>query len=243
MEIIPGFEMVGLTLYLKEQNSLVIGDIHMGYEEELNKRGVLLPRFHFKDVVDNITKVFDQLAAMNVKKLDRIIINGDLKHGFGTISDQEWRDTLKFLDLLARHCDKIILIKGNHDIILGPIAKKRSLKLVDDYSIDGIFIAHGHQIPDKSEFTKAKILIIGNEHPAVAIKDTVRKETYKCFLKGKFKDKIMIVMPSFNPVTIGTDVLQGVFISPYLKQNIDNFEIFVVQDKIYPFGRVKDQER
>ena len=244
MEIMKGFENVHLALYIKQLNSLVIGDVHMGYEEELNKRGILIPRHHFKDVVASLTMVFKHLQPIlkksKKKKLDKIIVNGDLKHAFGSISNQEWRDIPKFLDLLAVHCGNIVLIKGNHDVILGPVAEKRNIELVDDYSSDGIFISHGHQIPDKPAFKKAKTIIIGNEHPAVSIKDGPRAETFKCFLKGKFKRKDMIVMPSFNPITIGTDVLKGEFISPFLKVNINDFEVFVVADKTYYFGKIKD---
>ena len=72
------------------------------------------------------------------KKIERIIVNGDLKHEFGTISDQEWRNTLKLIDYLGQHCDEIILIKGNHDTILDPIAKKRDVRVLDHYFISTI---------------------------------------------------------------------------------------------------------
>ena len=244
MEILQDMEIVNLALYIKKINSLVIGDVHIGYEEELNKRGVLIPRFHFKDVIASMTSTFNLLQPILKKskknKLSQIIINGDLKHAFGTISNQEWRETLKFLDLLAAHCEKIVLIKGNHDIILGPIADKRKIHVVDDYTADGIFISHGHRIPDTDEFNKAKIIIIGNEHPAVSIREGPRSETFKCFLRGTFRRKKMIVMPSLNPITIGTDVLQGKFISPFLSKDIGNFEVFVAADNVYYFGKVQD---
>ena len=50
----------------------------------------------------------------------------------------------------------------------------------------------------------------------------------------------MIVMPSFNPITIGTDLLKGQFISPFMKVNISSFEVYVVADNVYYFGKVKD---
>jgi len=243
MEIMKDVEIVNLALYLQKLNSLIIGDVHIGYEEALNKRGVLIPRFHFRDIVSAANAIFQSLQPILKKakkqKLDRIIINGDLKHEFGFISNQEWREILKFLDLLSRNCEKLVLIKGNHDITLGPIAKKRNIKVVEDYSSKGFFICHGHKIPEKKEFKKAKTIIIGNEHPALSIKDGPRAETFKCFLKGTFQRKKMIVMPSFNPITIGTDVLKEEFISPFMKINIKNFEAFVVADKIYYFGKLK----
>ena len=40
MEIMEGVEIANLALYIKQLNSLVIGDVHIGYEEALNRRGV-----------------------------------------------------------------------------------------------------------------------------------------------------------------------------------------------------------
>ena len=37
---------------------------------------------------------------LRTSKPEQVIINGDLKHEFGTISDQEWRDVLKIFDLI-----------------------------------------------------------------------------------------------------------------------------------------------
>ena len=244
MQILPDVEIIGLSLYIRKLDSLVIGDVHIGYEEALNKRGVLIPRFHFRDVVTAANNIFQQLKPLLKKsknqKLNQIIINGDLKHEFGIISGQEWREALKFLDLLAANCEKVVVVKGNHDIILGPIAKKRNIELAEDYCSNGFFICHGHKIPEKKGFKEAKTIIIGNEHPAISIKDGARTETFKCFLKGAFRSKKMVVMPSFNPITMGTDVLKEHFISPFLKKGVNNFEVFVVADRVYPFGKIKN---
>ncbi len=235
---------MNLGLYIRKLNSLVIGDVHIGYEEALNRRGVLIPRFHFEDVVSSLNYTFHLLQPLLKKskkqKLGSVIINGDLKHEFGSISEQEWREILKLLDILSERCEKIVLIKGNHDVILAPIARKRNLEVVQDYSRDGFFICHGHTVPEKPEFAGAKAAIIGNEHPAVSVRDGPRTELFKCFLKGKFRKKNLVVMPSFNPVTIGTDVLKEKFISPFLKAGIGGFEVFVAADNSYYFGKVRD---
>lgn len=245
MEIRDGFVAARLGLYVRKLNALVIGDVHIGYEEALNRRGVLLPRFHFQDVLSSLEGVFRFLESELVQHnglFSEIIINGDLKHEFGSISGQEWREVLKLIDLLSSRCRRVVIVKGNHDVVLGHIAGKRNIVLVDDYSADGIFICHGHQIPGKVAFRKAKVVIIGNEHPAVSVREGPRVETFKCFLRGRFRGKDMIVMPSFNPVTIGTDVLKAQFISPFLKSGVRNFEVFVAADKVYAFGRVRDLE-
>ena len=65
--------------------------------------------------VPGLLYLFDEegrLVRWN-KKIETIIVNGDLKHEFGAISEQEWRNVLKLLDYLGQHCGEIILIKGN----------------------------------------------------------------------------------------------------------------------------------
>ncbi|MBS3157045.1 metallophosphoesterase [Candidatus Woesearchaeota archaeon] len=226
MEIEKGIKIKDLALIYKDH--LIISDLHIGLEEALNKQGILIPRFQFKEIKQ-------RLEPLLLKKIKVIVINGDLKHEFGTISEQEWRHTLQVLDLLLENNRKVILVKGNHDTILGPIADKRNLKVVDKYEIDDITIIHGNKIKE----INTKIIIIGHEHPAVTIKDNIRNETYKCFLKGKYKNKILIVTPSFSLVKQGYDVLNFDNHTLYIK-NIDNFEVFVVEDKIYNFGKVKN---
>ena len=238
MKIIQDIELVDLAIYFK--SNLVISDIHIGYEEALNKQGVLVPRVQFDDIIRRMEKIFLEL---NDKNIEKIIINGDLKHEFGAISEQEWRNTLKFLDLLAKRCNEIILIKGNHDNILGPIAKKRNIKIAENVILGGVLIAHGDKLPQKELLNKISTIIIGHEHPAISLKESSKTETYKCFLKGKYKGKNLIVQPSFNPLAEGANILRDKLLSPFLKQGLDNFKVYIVEDKIYDFGRLGKLKR
>ncbi len=264
VEILPSIVIVDLALYLKKENILVIGDVHLGYEEAMAKHGVLMPRFQFKDTIERLEKIFSLLQQQQqllkngknetqveqvstglsrqnaTRELEAIVVNGDLKHDFGSISEQEWRDILKLLDLLLQHAGQVILVKGNHDIKLAPIARKRSIVVVENIAINDKFICHGHVVPASSEFEKSKIVIVGNEHPAISLREGARSELYKCFLLGKWKGKKMIVMPSFNQVTIGTDILKEKFISPFMQQNLGGFDVFVAGDRTYHFGKVRN---
>ncbi|MDP3765341.1 MAG: metallophosphoesterase [Nanoarchaeota archaeon] len=260
MRILPNIEIVDLALYFN--SILVIADVHIGYEEALNKQGILVPRLQFGEMVKRMEKIFKLLKNKNI---ERIVVNGDLKHEFGTISEQEWRNSLKFLDLLAKHCKEVILVKGNHDTILGPIAKKRNVKVLEHYITNSItknsrmrvsevnsltidlkkqknktLIAHGNKIPNNEVLKEVSTIIIGHEHPAVSLKEGPRVEQFKCFLKGKYKGKNLIVQPSFNTIIEGTDILRDEILSPFLKQNLDNFDVFVVEDKVYEFGKLKN---
>ena len=230
MNLLKNIEAIDLAIKIK--NNLIITDIHIGHEEALNKQGILVPRFQFNDILKRLEKIISN------SKFDLIIINGDLKHEFGRISEQEWRNVLKFLDFLKKHCNKIIIIKGNHDPIIKPIAKKRNIEIQEKVEINDILILHGNKIPN--DLKKYKTIIIGHEHPAISLKQGPRMEIYKCFLIGKYKRKNLIVQPSLNLVTEGSDVLTHKLLSPFLKGNLDNFSVFAVEDKIYNLGKIKE---
>jgi len=230
MEIIQGIDIVNLALFIKKEKILIISDLHIGLEEAYNKDGILIPRFQFPEIIKHLNKIFSRI------KPKITVINGDLKHEFGIISQQEWSYVLKLLDYLIEKNQEIILIKGNHDTVLEPIADKREIKILNFYNPNkNITITHGHKILKNLN----KTIIIGNEHPAISFRER-KYEKYKCFLLGKYKNHKIIVLPSFNFITEGTDITKEKTISPYLKQDLKDFEVFVVEDKIYKFGKIKD---
>ncbi|MEK6932906.1 MAG: metallophosphoesterase [Nanoarchaeota archaeon] len=235
MKINNNIEIMDLALYLKKEKTLIIGDLHIGIEESLNKRGVLIPRSQFNDLLTKLKLI------LNKAEVSRVVFNGDLKHEFGEISRQEWDNILSLIDFLD---DKeIVIIKGNHDPILKPIADKRNIKLVESYDFEDVTILHG----DKILTNLNKTIIIGHEHPAISLKKGIRQEKYPCFLKGKYNDGEIIAMPSFNPLTYGTNVLKEKLLSPFLT-NIENFEVFILEpsedlnilsEALY-FGKIKE---
>src|SRR3989338_3815669 len=225
MEIIKGIEIIDLALYIKKHKALIISDLHIGYENYLTEQGVFVPKFQYKDVIRSLENILRKV------KPEIVIINGDLKHEFGRISRQEWNDVVKIIEFIEKFCKKIIIIKGNHDVILGPIAKKKSIELIDYYLIDDVLII------------KSRTIIIGHDHPAVLLKDKAKTEKFKCFLKGRYKKQTLIVQPSFNPLIEGSDVLKEKLLSHYLDQDISNFELFIFDSKkresLY-FGKLRN---
>jgi uncharacterized protein len=233
MEILNGIEIIDSALWLVKEKILIIADLHIGYEEALNKQGVLITRNQFKETVELLNKILKSV------KPEKIVINGDLKHEFGGISSQEWRETTQILQLLLNN-GQVILIKGNHDTILGPIARKNGIEIVDSYCINDVCIVHGDKIIDNEKTRKAKTLIIGHEHPAISLREESKIEKYKCFLLGKWKKQNLIVMPSFLTIIEGSDILKEEILSPYLEQSLANFKVFIIGDEVYDFGKLKE---
>ncbi|MCX6799034.1 MAG: metallophosphoesterase [Candidatus Diapherotrites archaeon] len=235
-ELLPGVFALDTALWMAKDKALVLADLHLGLEEAFNRQGVLLPRFNFEDIKKRLEKKVFPKAEPEI-----IIINGDLKHEFGKISEQEWHEVIEMLRLLQAHCKRTVLIRGNHDKILGPIAKWEGLSIEEEglfLEKSRVFVSHGETIPSSAEFKKAKTIAIGHEHPAVTIRERYKREQFKCFLVGKFKDKSLIVQPSMNAVSIGTDVKRQQLLSPFLRRSIETFRVFAVADKVYDFGKL-----
>ncbi len=216
-------------------NNLVLSDIHLGYEESQNKKGILLPRICYKEIINCLTK------SLGGKRFDSIIINGDIKHEFGSIATTEWRNILSFIDFLHRYSSKICIIEGNHDHLLKHVVAKRNVLLTDHVKIGSTYITHGDKVPKNPDFEAAETVVIGHDHPAISLRRMTRVETYKCFLKGKWHGKKVIVMPSCNPLTEGSNILSTESLSPFLEEKED-FEVYIVdiaEDKVYDFGKIK----
>lgn len=242
---IDDLTFIDLALYV--DTVLCITDIHFGYEESLRQKGVLLARFQYDDTVRKMKRIFALCEEQNIV-FDTILINGDLKHEFGTITSQEWQDVGRFVSFLHEHCDRVVLMKGNHDTLTYPLALRHKLELVDEFvtPTGAAYFCHGDYIPDTSAFDAAERVIIGHEHPALGVRSAVRYEKYKCFLLGSYgvgkEQKELVVLPSFNLLTEGTDVLSEKMLSPFL--DVDQIRkrfsaIAVGTDKLYYFDSLR----
>ena len=89
MEILKGIEIIGLALFIKKHKTLIIADIHIGYEEALNKQGILVPRYQFKKVIAELK---------SKKKINILAIMPDRGDRYkDTIYNDEW-----YLNLLNK---------------------------------------------------------------------------------------------------------------------------------------------
>jgi len=223
-------EFRDLSVFIPEHRTVVMGDLHLGYEESAQENGVLLPRFQLGDLMQ-------RLSGM-IKGAKTIVLNGDIKHEFGRILEQEWSDALRIIDWLSSRAE-LVIVRGNHDTMLEPLLRKKGIPLHDFHVVGSYYICHGHMLPKDEDIRDARTIIISHEHPAVTLRDGARKETYKCFLLGHYKGKNLIVLPSLNLLTYGNNISEAKRLSPLL-HDISDFEVFVVSGKVMSFGKVGD---
>jgi putative SbcD/Mre11-related phosphoesterase len=220
---------------LKTEKVLVVGDLHLGYEELLNKSGVFVSRQMFDEMISDFNAIFGEVGHVN-----KIILLGDIKHDFGTILTQEWEDVTRIINYLKPLSDEMIIIRGNHDTILEPIVKRLKIKLRDYYFWKEFCFTHGDEDFDKIWGKRVEWLIVGHGHPAIKLREGSKMEKYKCFLVGKFKGKKMIVVPSFIEYYVGSDPREGEVILVW-DINFNNFDVKIVSDnlEVLDFGKLK----
>ncbi len=227
------FDAEIISKALKIDDTLIISDLHFGYETSLNNQGLMIPQFQYEKLIDSLSNIQEKANATN------IILNGDIKHNFQDISKQEWKEVLDFIDFLSDIFVDIRVTKGNHDNFTQYILNKRDIIMEDEIILNNFLITHGHRIPDSIP-NNINTIVIGHEHPCIGIRNGERVEKVKSFLVGMWNEYNLIVTPSFTPISSGSDVLHEKTISPFIK-DVSDFDVIAVEDEeVYSFGLVKD---
>lgn len=231
-------EFIGKVLLVRQgkKKILVVGDLHLGYEEYMNRSGVFVSRKLFDEMINYFDRVFEK-----IEKVDYVILLGDVKHSFGEIMRQEWNDVLKLFDYFSEKCEKIVVVKGNHDVILEPIVRKnKKAELKDFFRVGEICFLHGDKEFKEIYNEEIKTWILGHVHPAIEISDQIKSEKYKCFLTGKFRKREIIIVPSFLDVNEGSDPRFNDFKLAW-KFNFEKFDVFIVSGEnleVIEFGKL-----
>lgn len=220
-------QFIGKCLLVEadEKKILAVGDLHLGYEEHLNRTGVFVSRKMFEEMLSEIDEVFRKVG-----QVDEVVLLGDVKHDFGSIMRQEWSDVLGLFDYLGDKCRQIVAIKGNHDKIIEPIARQRDVEVKDFYIVGEVCFLHGDRKFEEANDKRIKTLVMGHGHPAVKISDGVKAEKYKCFLRGKFKWQEVVVVPSFSEHSGGSDPREN-GLGLAWEFDFEKFDVIVVPEK------------
>ena len=231
-------EFLGKTVFIETDGKkiLAVGDLHLGYEASLNASGVFVTRTLLEQTINELHEILDKTG-----KVDEIVLLGDIKHTFGSILKEEWKDTDKIISLLKENCKKVVVIRGNHDALTDIIGKRIGFEVVDYYITEGIVFIHGDKDFQEMWNKKIRTVIMGHIHPAIFITDSIKREKYKCFLKGEYKKKEIIVAPSFISAQEGTDPRDFPPDLPW-KLNLRNFNVYIVGEnlEVLDFGKLKN---
>ncbi|MDO8459970.1 MAG: metallophosphoesterase [Nanoarchaeota archaeon] len=231
-------EYIGKCLVVKTEGKkiLVVGDLHLGYEEYLNQAGVFVSRQMFNEMIEEFDEILNKFG-----EVDEVVLLGDVKHDFGSVMWQERRDALGVFDYFEDKKIKIIIVKGNHDNLLGSVVAGRGIEVRDFYIIDEFCFAHGNRdFPEMHDKT-IRCWVLGHGHPAIKLSDMVKVEKYKCFLEGEYERKKVVIVPSFLAYSEGSDPREN-NLGLAWDFNFNKFKVRVVGEglSVLDFGLLKN---
>ncbi len=181
-------------VFLEDIGALIIADLHIGYEEELRNRGVIVPP-QWEKMKEKI------IELMEITDAERLIILGDIKHSILSkpIYVRRFFEGMNF---------EILAVKGNHD---GGIESLVDFKVYppSGFKIGDYGFIHGHSWPSE-EVMHSKYVFMGHMHPEVNLEDSLGKfHRMPCILKGELNEKgvekygkntSIVILPPFNPL-------------------------------------------
>lgn len=213
----PELKIVGRlpALMHLRSSTVIISDVHLGYEDSMASQGVFLPKLQLR----RAKEVIAEGARLGAR---RVIVNGDLKHVFEKLTRGEKLEITELIHhTLNLGIKELIVIRGNHDTFVAPLLKDFGVELVEDYMEleGGIVLTHGHRLVEG--LRSGTTVIIGHEHPSLEISLAGAKVKLQALLRAPLKDGgTLIVLPAVSLYQTGTSITTSpdTYLSPITKQ-------------------------
>ena len=148
----------------QKTRTMVIADLHIGWEMALSQKGIYVPT--------QMPKLLQTLKKLlSIYKPSKLLILGDVKYTVVTADIGEWHDIPDFFDELRKQIKEICIIRGNHDGNLEALLPERIRILPATGTILGeVGVFHGHRWPSPS-LLRCKTILMGHVHPIVVFRD------------------------------------------------------------------------
>jgi len=183
------------------EKSLVITDLHLGFESNLSLNNVFLGK---NKTVAEITKEIEKIIKKT--KPDSLVLLGDIKSGIKSITKTEWETVPIFFESISKLIDTI-LVPGNHDANIDKLIPNGiTLASSKGIIVDDILLTHGHTMPSEN-FSQVNKIVMGHVHPVFFQKESLINGervwvSIKCKKQKIFHSKSgeleVIILPSFN---------------------------------------------
>ncbi len=201
------------AVYLRKYKMALLADAHIGFEEEMAEKGIYIPRFQKKRLMNILDEVF---STVDVEVL---AVVGDFKHKFNELGKIERIELSEIIRYVSSRVEKFVVVRGNHDNYLSVLTRKFNFELVDQLNIGEFLITHGHtELPEQ---VNARYLIIGHEHPVITLRDSLGSiGRFQCFLVGETKHgSQLLTLPAVGAYQTGSRVTldKHTYLSPVLR--------------------------
>jgi len=168
-----------LLIRTRTLRTLVIADLHIGWEVALAQEGIHVP--------SQTPKMLKKLLQLiDLCKPTGLLFLGDVKHTIGKVELEEWRDIPDFFEALIKRVSDIKVILGNHDGNLEPLLPE-NVKLLPStgLAVGDVGFFHGNAWP-APELLACRSLVMGHVHPTVAFRDPLGfRITAQVWVKAK----------------------------------------------------------
>jgi putative SbcD/Mre11-related phosphoesterase len=160
----PLWPYPAILLKTGHAKTLVIADLHIGWEIALSEKGIHVPT--------QAPKILQRIKSLAARyNPERLLIIGDVKHTVAKAEISEWQDIPEFFGELKRLFKEIQIIRGNHDGNLEPLLPENIKVLPSTGTVIGeVGFFHGHQWPSPI-LLKCKTIVMGHVHPVVTFRD------------------------------------------------------------------------
>jgi putative SbcD/Mre11-related phosphoesterase len=206
VRVLPSYRERALVLSGQEPTTIVIGDVHVGLEQELARKGLTLP-----DQTMGMRARVEALLAEHAA--ERLIVLGDLKETIGRSSSADIARLRQFVRDLPCQVD---LVPGNHDADLEWLGIENvRMQPATGMKVGDVALTHGHVWPAEG-IMDAKVLVTSHNHPMLGLRDELGKlHKEPCWVRGPFrkaarerypmlrKGAHFVIMPAFNELLGG----------------------------------------
>lgn len=171
------------SIFWEDQKALIISDVHFGKTGHFRKSGIPVPQAVYREDLQRMISLLHHFSP------EQLIVVGDFFHSdANTELDwfKKWRADFSTL--------KIILVKGNHDILKLNWYKESNIELVEsELQINSFLFTH-----DKCEDRDDVYTFCGHIHPGIIINGLGKQSLrFPCF----YFTKNYCIIPAFSKFT------------------------------------------
>jgi uncharacterized protein len=177
------------SIFWEEQKALIVSDLHFGKTGHFRKSGIPVPQTIYKEDLQRL------VSLLNYFKPAQLIVVGDFFHSHeNTELDlfKRWRND--FPDL------KIILVRGNHDILKDSWYKEADIEVIEKELLQRPFLFMHDRCTDRDDV----YTFCGHIHPGIYLHGLGRQGLrLPCFYFAKDH----CILPAFSRFT-GTALIE-----------------------------------
>ena len=225
------------------ERTLVISDLHIGWEIPLADEGIYVP--------SQTRRLLEKLKGIIIsEKPDRLLVLGDVKHTFSKIETEEWRDVPMFFEEICSLVAKVQVVPGNHDGDIEALLPENVEILPSRGVIIGdVGFFHGHTWPFL-KMLNCRNLVIGHVHPVVTFRDPMGfRITRQVWVKAPCNSRILAesMLRAHNVKVKKKRSVEDVLESLNISLNVNNiiimpsFNNFLGGQAINDYGLAREQ--